>query len=194
MLKTDCFEAALGIMGSGLAPSIMAYDVDFGTISVGGERCLPVRVENIGTAPFTLTTDWVLHNNTEFVFADFGKLPLVLQPGQSTELQFCYKPTKISDRDSTTNDWGTDMPPQFKGQKKAWSYLIGKAVAPEVVWTQDIQYFDALCDVPDTQRVYLTNILTSNETLQDIEIYGPDAAEFKVLGLQYGWTLPLNPE
>jgi hypothetical protein len=119
---------------------------------------------------------------------------LVLQPGQSTELQFCYKPTKISDRDSTTNDWGTNMPPQFKGQKKAWSYLIGKAVAPEVVWTQDIQYFDALCDVPDTQRVYLTNILTSNETLQDIEIYGPDAAEFKVLGLQYGWTLPLNPE
>lgn len=190
MLKTDCFEAALGIEGSGLAPSIMAYDVDFGTVSVGGKRCLPVKVENIGTAPFTLTKDWVLHNSSEFEFADYGKLPLILDPGKWVELEFCYKPTKITERDSTTNDWGTDMPAPFKGQKKAWSYLIGNAVAPEAVWTEDIQYFDAQCAVADTHRVYLTNILTSQELLTDLVIYGDDAAQFHIARNEHNWVLP----
>jgi hypothetical protein len=190
MLKTDCFEAALAIMGSGKAPSIYAYDVDFGTIAVGSKKTMKVRVENVGTSSFTLTKDWVLHNSTEFEFTDFGQLPVILDPGKSTDLEFVYKPTKITNLDSTTVDWGTDMPAAFKGQKKAWSYLIGRAVAPEVVWTQDIQYFDVECAASDTERVYLTNILNSQEIVQDVIIYGPDADEFSFVRNELNWVLP----
>lgn len=194
LLKTDCFLASIPLEGSGKAPSILAGDYDFGTVSLGGDPvCADIKVENIGTAPFTLTKDWVLHNTSEFQFADFDKLPLVIQPGKWVMLKFCYNPTKISDKDSTTQDWGTDMTAPFKGQKKAWSYLKGRAVAPEVVWTEDIHFFDVECADSDTEQVFLTNILTSNETLQDVMVYGPDADEFKVLNLEHGWTLPLDP-
>lgn len=195
MLKTDCFLASIPLTGSGKAPSIFAHDHDFGTVSLGSDpKCADIKVENIGTAPFVLTKDWILHNTSEFQFADDAKLPVTIQPGTFVLLKFCYTPTKISDGDSTTHDWGTDMTPPFKGQKKDWSQLKGRAVAPQVVWTEEIHFFDVECAESDTERVYLTNILTSKETLQDIEIYGPDADEFRILGLEHGWTLPLSPE
>ncbi|HET6510565.1 MAG TPA: hypothetical protein VFH43_00120, partial [Candidatus Kapabacteria bacterium] len=195
LLKTDCFLGSIPLEGSGKAPSIFAHDHDFGTVSLGGEpKCADIKVENVGSAPFTLTRDWILHNTTEFQFADFDKLPLVIEPGAFVMLKFCYDPKVVSDLDSTWQDWGSDMPAEFKDRKKAWSSLKGRAVFPEVVWTEDIHFFDVECAASDTERVYLTNILTSNEQLQDIEIYGTDADEFKVWRLQNGWTLPLNPE
>ncbi|HET6511448.1 MAG TPA: choice-of-anchor D domain-containing protein, partial [Candidatus Kapabacteria bacterium] len=190
VLKTDCFEAKLEIKGKGLAPLIYAYDVDFGTVSVGGKKCLPVKVENRGTAPFTLTKDWVLHNSTDFEFADFDKLPLILEPGESVELEFCYKPDAISAKDSTHNDWGTDMIDPFKGKEKDWSFLRGNAVAPEAVWTEDIMFVDAECSAQPITRIYLTNILDTKELVTDVIVTGEDANEFSFVANEHNWVVP----
>ncbi len=189
LVETDCFVAGIPVDGIGNAPSINATDFDYQTVSVGGKRCEDITVENVGTAPFTLTKDWITDNAKDFTFPDSARLPIVIQPGTSVKLRFCYEPTEISDRDSARIDWGTDMPAPYKGRKKSYSKLWGNAVAPEVIWTEDITFFDTQCDSSVTKPILFTNHLNSTETMVGLEIFGPDASEFKITRMEM-LTLP----
>jgi hypothetical protein len=193
ILKTDCFEASLPIKGEGAAPNIYAYDIDFGEIAVGSTKCENLIVENRGTAPFTLTKDWILHkvSSTEFSFEDDAKLPLVLKPGEKVTMRFCYSPTNLG-FDSTHQDWGNNIPPPFTNKEKAWSYLKGSAKAPEVVWDRPIEFFDVVCEEADTQRVYFTNILNAQETVTDIKIIDDPYNEFSFGGNEHSWPIPVD--
>lgn len=189
IISTDCFDAPLAIMGMGRAPEIYADDLDFGEVAVGGsEKCLPLRVRNDGTAPFTLTKDWVLHNMAEFTFSDWEKLPVVIQPRKFVELIFCYKPTEMG-KDSTWQDWGHDIA-TLTPNSKPWSSLKGLAKAPEAVWDRVHEPMEVVCDEYDTARVFITNILNAPEVITDVSFKGLDAAEFSLIRNEHNWPLP----
>lgn len=189
-MKTDCFEATLAVLGIGQAPDILAEDLDFGLVAPDSTRCLPLKVWNIGSAPFILTKDWVLKNIDEFSFEDDAKLPVTIEPGKFVELTFCYKPKAIG-LDSTSQDWGHNIDTRyFSDRTKPWSSLKGEARAPELVWDRPTQEFTTVCDDADTVRVNLTNILNAPDVLTDVVIIGRDASEFKLGGNEHNWPVP----
>lgn len=200
-VKTGCFEVPIAVVGSGVTPIVHATDVDFGSVKVGEKRCREVTVTNEGTAPLTLTKDYLLRDTREFSFADESVLPVVLQPGQSIKLEFCYQPLEVG-FDTTRTDWGTDLREPFLGQRKDYSILNGRAVNPGLVWDRNRQAFDVECDDPKIDTFYLINnsdrITGQPITVLRVTIEGPDKDEWKLIENSLGYFplegFPLGPE
>ncbi len=121
IITTDCFNAPLLALGQGGTPLIFATDHDFGNVTVGTSSCADIIVSNRGNLPFTLTKNWLLHNNIVFSLspASAARLPFVLQPGAFIKLSFCYTPAAPGAQDSTTVDWNTDIETPFTNQIKS---------------------------------------------------------------------------
>jgi len=197
ILKTDCFDAPLPIVGQGGTALILATDIDFGDVVVGTTARKSLIVRNVGALPFTLTKNWVLHNISLFSMdpAYAALLPAVLLPGgKPLTLYFNYTPTSLGHRDSTTVDWNSDIPEPYTKQLKSWSYLKGHPFQPGVIWDRKLQYF-----VPDStsgidsviMRVYLLNNSGTMAHVHKVFLIGATAAEFYILDDQLG-KLPLG--
>ncbi len=183
----DCIADTVPVSGSGVTPIIVAQDADFGTLLVGQTKCKDVTVTNTGDAPLLLTKQWLLHNTTDFTFNDDAKLPLTLQPGQSVQLNFCYTAHHVGG-DSTNQDWGTNLPSLFAHHDRDFSILLGRGVQPGVQWDRIKQAFPAVCDAPDTIRMWLYNNNTAIEYVDSVVIQGQDKDEFTLLRNQAGYT------
>jgi len=192
IVKTDCFDAPIPLQGNGVTPIIEATDRDFGYVVIGLSSCQSVTVKNIGSAPLTLTKNWLLQDTVNFSFADNTKLPVTLQPGESITLTFCFHPTKVGD-DSTSCIWGTNIVPPFAHQKKDFSLLYGKATKSQVLWLRTHIADTVICEASDTlKHLFVKNFGSAKATVDSIKIIGPDAAEYKIIGYQGGQGAPLD--
>ena len=188
VIKTDCFDASLPIVGSAGTPLIYATDIDFGDVVVGGKKCLDLTVSNRGSLPFTLTKNWLLHDTSVFSMdlITAGYLPFILQPGKAITMTFCYSPKSLRP-DSTTVDWVTDIEQPFTNKIKSWSYLKGNPIKPFVRWDREKAFF-----IPDSAagvdsvilRVNLLNGSTATATIRNVFIAGSTASEFYILDNQ----------
>ncbi len=188
ILTTDCFAAPLPIIGKGGTPLIYATDIDFGSVPTNTTLCLPLVVENRGTLPFLLTKNYFLHDKILFSIdpASAARLPVTLQPGGSITLTFCYSPKVLSDLDSTSVDWITDIPAPFTQTIKSWSYLRAKPIKPGVTWDRFKQLDSVVCEDSVVRRVYLLNNSSQNTTVADVYFDGPNASEYHILGNKLG--------
>ncbi len=188
IVTTDCFIAPLPLLGKGGTPLIIATDIDFGSVVLGSSKCADLTVTNVGSLPFNLTPDWLLHNKTVFSMdaASVGKLPVVLNPGKSIVLTFCYKPDALRAQDSTTVDWITDIDKPFTDQIKSWSYLVGKPIKPGVNWDRPTQLDSVICDDSVVTRVNLLNTSNAQAHVTNMFFDGIDAAQYHILTTQRG--------
>ncbi len=182
----DCLPLPIDLIGKPAIPIIVAGNRDFGSIIVDSTKCDTVSVRNIGDAPFTLTTQWVLHNYFNFEFKDSSLLPMVLLPGQVVYLHFCYTP--YAERtDTTVQNWGTTLNEPYKHTKKDTSILIGVGVKSGFIWDRVIQEQTVICDDTNIVRVYLKNNNAPGGPaahVDSVRFAGPDKSEFYILANQ----------
>jgi hypothetical protein len=194
IIHTNCFDAPAPMQAMGATPIIFAGDVDFGTVAVGETHCQQVTITNLGAALLVLTKQWLLHNSSLFSFPDSTKLPITLLPGKSVTLIVCYTPT-TAEIDSTNLDWGNIVLPPFAHQIKDFSRLQGKATNSTVLWLRSIYRDTVICDsVGIFDSVVLTNIGASQSTIESVSIVGPDASEYKIIGNDKSWPIPIPGE
>jgi len=189
IVQTDCFTAPLPTVGKGGTPLIYATDIDFGSVVLGSQSCRPLTVTNVGSLPFNLTKG-ILHNTTQF-FLDPGSasiLPIILPPGRSINLTYCYKPTQVGppNADSTSIDWITDIAEPYTSQVKSWSFLKGNGIKAGVNWDRPTQLDSVICDDSVVTRVNLLNTTNATAHVTNIFFDGPDAAQYHVLTTQRG--------
>ncbi len=185
-IKTDCFENLIPIVGEGGTPLILAGDIDFGTILVGSTKCDTTSVRNVGKLPFTLTVDYLLKNKILFSLdpATIAKLPIVILPGKSLVVRFCYSPV-VSGRDTTECIWGSDIKDPYTRSIDDISKLKGKAIKPGVEWDREQQRMRVLCDSRDTARVYLVNTSSAATSVTTVG-FAKTPSEFTVIASQIG--------
>ncbi|MEI8135264.1 MAG: choice-of-anchor D domain-containing protein, partial [bacterium] len=194
IVTTDCAPTPLEVRGQGATPLIYATDYDFGNVAVGTSKCAQVYVSNRGKFPFTLTKNWLLHNSVEFSMDpnSAASLPRILKPGEQIALTFCYSPTKQGPQDSTTVDWDTDIPTEYKDQYKNWSFLKGSPIKPGLVWDRPTQFDSVICEDSIIVRAYLIN--NGNATANNVNVFmtGLDKDEYTIVANQRGYTVLSN--
>ncbi len=194
ILLTDCFTAPIPVIGEAGTPLIIATDIDFGSVALGSQSCLPLTITSVGSLPFLLTKNWLLHDTSKFSMdpQSVGKLPVTLNPGKSITLSFCYKPISINSLDSTTVDWKTDITQPFTDSIKSWSFLRGKPakpVKPGVYWDRSrLSFFADSTVAPDSviERINLVNSSSARTHVTNMFIFGADAQEYYILTTQRG--------
>ncbi|MEP7235780.1 MAG: T9SS type A sorting domain-containing protein, partial [Ignavibacteriota bacterium] len=196
VFTTDCFHAPLPIVGSGGTALIFATDADFGDVVVGTTLCKTLTVRNVGSVPFLLTKEFLLHDTVNFSIAQgsITLLPTILMPGaKPLAITVCYSPRTLHGVDTSRIDWITDVQGAYKNQLKSFSLLRGRPIDPSVKWDRVVQYF-----VPDStagidsviERVHLLNESGTTAEVNAVKIIGQDSAEFYILNDQLG-KLPL---
>ncbi len=185
IVETDCPKALAQLLGSTQVGQIDATDYNFGPVLIGHSATGTVRVWNPGSAPFTLTKQWILDNTTNFAFVDTGKLPLVINPGvaNGVNLTFSYTPTDIV-YDTTTQHWGSDLPEPFTQVVKNYSMLTGHGQKPALEWNLPQLHAETECDTPKTFRDTLSDSGNAPINVDSLGIIGPDAAEFAIIATQ----------
>ncbi len=199
VVKTDCFTAPITLVGQGGTGLIYSPDIDFGTVYIGDTKCISDTIKNIGTLPFTLTKDLLLHNNIDFSIdpVSLAKLPVVIQPKGSFVFTVCISPTAIGFL-STTLDWTTDIKLPYTDQFKSKSTLKGNTVVPGIVWDRPIVkiFADTVTSFFGTARVFLKNNQSSDTYVALVLFVGQDSAEFKLATAQVYSPLegfPMSP-
>ena len=198
VLLLGCLDSNFKVRANGVTPIIYAVDYDFGSVPVGDTVCHLVRVKNTGNGNLILDKNWVLHNiipsgSPEFSFADDARLPDTLAPGKSIDLSFCFHPTMAGSAYGN-QQWGTNQVSPFLHQTKDTSMLLGYGIEPGLNWDRRRQAFTVECDGYDTVRVYLVNpslgTTGADITVTAVNLIGPDAKDFTVIGDQYGYAPP----
>jgi hypothetical protein len=189
MLVNDCFVLPIDLLGSGSTPLIIADDHDFGAVIVDSTKCAPVGIKNVGTAPLTLTKQWLMDNyGVNFSFPDSALLPMQLQPGQKKTLTICFTPHEQK-FDSSVMHWGTNLVQPYAHSIKDTSILLGIGVKAGFVWDRVLQQFMLNKAVPNDSEI--VRIWLYNNTFDHVNgptvhvdkvfISGADAAEFYIL-------------
>ena len=125
VMKTDCFSIPISLDAHGSTGLIDAGDADFGSITAGTSLCKNLVIKNVGSARFTLRRSFILSDTVNFS-CDSSKLPVIIEPDGSIQLQVCFHP-KIEGSYSAGIDWTTDLEPSFAHSIKSHSLLTGQA-------------------------------------------------------------------
>ncbi|HEY6171636.1 MAG TPA: T9SS type A sorting domain-containing protein [Candidatus Kapabacteria bacterium] len=199
-MRTDCFTTYWPLevrVGTGI---IITSDHDFGNVIVGSTACTDtIKIHNIGNMPFTLTPGYVLFDNVDFSYN--GKvttsnnreqdLPVVIKPGDWVKIRVCFTP-HASGLDSTDLLHKTDIKAPYEHTIKDVNHLYGTGIKPGVNWDRPKDSLTVTCEDIDTSRRYLINSSTAEIRIDSIFIAGPDAAQFKIIGIQNALELGIS--
>jgi hypothetical protein len=160
-------------------------------VLLGRTVCHQISIENDtidggGKVPFTLTKQWLLDNMSDFSFMDSDLLPIVIQPGEKVYLRFCFTPTRVGP-DTAIQHWSTDIPEPYTRLQKDFSMLSGRGVTPGLIWIPESQKFAS--ENASIERLWLKNNGSASIIVDSIEIVGPSASEFTIIG---GSEMPPN--
>jgi len=188
----SCLDTALHVYGHEVTPIIWAQDHDFGNVPVGDTQCFDIYVKNLGDADLILTEDWVLHLNPDYTFK--GSVPDTIRPGAKDDtLHFCFHPNSTGSSNSQM-DWGTNLNALYAGDIKDTSILLGYGIEPGMNWDRRNQPFAVECQDSQIVRVNLLNTSSGSTgadiTVNDVELAGPNASEFTILGYGTGYAPP----
>ncbi|HET6400593.1 MAG TPA: choice-of-anchor D domain-containing protein [Candidatus Kapabacteria bacterium] len=196
LLGVGCAQFKYPLAGLGITPLIVASDVNFGSVPVGNSSLpTPVKIQNVGKAPLTITTSSQLKDltNLNFTFTDMGLLPITLKPGEVKSLNFTFHPVATGPIQSR-EDWGTDLPAPFAHQIKDTSQLLGYGVQAGLNWDRPTQGYWTECSNPVIDTVNLINPSSGgsgeNITVDTVKIIGQDADEFTIVGNGTGTPTP----
>lgn len=178
-ITTDCFQALLRVTGSGSTPLIQASDWNFGEVLVGDTAYHTVRITNKGTAPLTLTKNYILHGSIDFSLDTSSVLPVTIKPGKFVDMLVRYHPTAV-ENDTATIIWASDIRDPFKGQLKDYSGVFGRGIEKGLQWDR-LAEIDTL-GINDTKTVAI-HIGSSIQSIDSAILSGPNAAEYSVASI-----------
>ncbi len=147
--------------------TIEPADVDFGYVGVGASGDETVTLTNTGGA--TLTIDGISETDSHFTDGYAGGFPLVLAPGESTDVDVSFTPTG-TDRESGRMEVVSDDPEGLK-----WATLEGIGAGDQPI---------AVCEASPPEVATL-------ETMTWIGSGSYDPAGFAIT--DYTWTLVTRP-
>jgi hypothetical protein len=200
VLKTNCFSTYWPIEGTVGTGLITVSNHNFDHVVVGSTACNDtIKIHNVGNMPFTLTPGYMLFDSVDFSFD--GKvvtssnrvqnLPKTIEPGDWVKLRICFTPHSEG-ADSTDLLLKTDIRSPYEHSIKDVIHLKGKAIKPGVHWDITSDYLLADSTVPTIHRRYLVNSSTALITVNNIYIDGPDAQEFKIIGMKTPLEIALD--
>ncbi|MEP7234334.1 MAG: T9SS type A sorting domain-containing protein [Ignavibacteriota bacterium] len=131
LLKTDCFSLAVSLDAHGSTGLISANDQDFAQIAVGKTSCKSVLIRNIGSAPFTLTKQFILSDTINYS-VDESKLPITIKEGTGITVSICFHPQSEGSFNAAI-EWGTDLEASFAHSVKSNTVLNGTGIPAESV-------------------------------------------------------------
>jgi hypothetical protein len=184
------------LTGYGVTPLIVADDLNFGVIDSGKSVCKDLKVANVGTADLIINKQDLI-NTVDFSINPAQVFPIILKPGQSVNINYCFHPSKTGPF-TTLSIFATGNPARFLHSIKDTSNLIGQALSPGAKLTSyDKNFGIATCSEKPTLVDTLYNNMTRAETIDSVLITGKDAASFRIVGYKpnnpYPYQLDIQP-
>lgn len=181
-LKTACLDYPFPLRGIGVTPLIYADDLDFGTVDSGKSKCLPLRIKNPGK--YTLVIDKQdLLNTPDFSVGANVTFPIIIPPGGQVTIDYCYHPTTYGTH-TATSFFTTRNPLRFLHSIKDTSNLRGRALKPGAKWHLFSYDFGKVnCLLKPTVIDTLFNDEEKDQEIERVEIIGPDATSFRIVGV-----------
>lgn len=128
---------------------------DYGTLEVGTSATTTVTVSNIGAGPLTIDEWSYIGNDADLAVVDAAELatlPLVLEPGASTEMSFSYTPSGAGG-DEAALDISSDDP--LRPSTGALHMGEGAEIDPCEGYTQTV---DLLLTADDAWRAWIDGV------------------------------------
>jgi hypothetical protein len=181
----DCDSVIYALSGQGITPLIYTADLNFGVVDTGKTKCMDMKVSNKGTAPLTITKADLL-NNADFSVDAAQVFPIVIQPGQSVMISYCFHPTHNGSF-NTLDIFKTLNPQMFLHSIKDTSILIGQSFGRGALLTSYDLDLSTICTSKNRIVDTIYDPLTVNsENIDSVSITGPDAASFRVVSFTPG--------
>ncbi|PKL86244.1 MAG: hypothetical protein CVV22_03545 [Ignavibacteriae bacterium HGW-Ignavibacteriae-1] len=93
-LEFECdIDVTYNFRGEVLALEIIATGHDFGDVLLGDLPCDSVSITNTSNTPVTITELNSAFNLPQFIVDTAGRLPILLNPGETVKFQVCFIPT-----------------------------------------------------------------------------------------------------
>jgi hypothetical protein len=178
-VTSTCVPDTIPLTGLGVTPMIYATDVNFGSVDSGQTVCKGIKITNMGKATLTITKQDLL-NTSDFSVDPNQAFPIVLAPGKSTTISYCFHPT--TQGSFTTNAiFGTLNPAKFAHSIKDTSILIGTSAKAGVRLTSYEETAAATCGQQPLILDTVYNPETNADVISTASITGPDAASFSIV-------------
>jgi hypothetical protein len=193
-LRTTCVDFKYPLNGLGVTPLIYAEDLDFGDVDSGDTKCLPLTISNPGKWPLTINKQ-DLPSTTEYSVGASVTFPIIVPPGGSVTIEYCFHPTSYGVHTATAF-FTTENPSPFLHSIKDTSNLRGRVLKPGAKWHLfTLDYGKVNCTVKPTIIDTLYNDEQKGQVIDKVEIIGTDATSFRiasvspVLAAPYSTTL-----
>jgi hypothetical protein len=178
-LTSTCVPDTIPLTGLGVTPLIYADDVNFGAVDSGQTVCKGIKITNMGKATLTITKQDLL-NTADFSVDPNQAFPIVLAPGKSITISYCFHPT--TQGTFTTNAiFGTLNPVKFAHSIKDTSILIGVSAKAGVRLTSYNESAAATCGQQPLILDTVYNPEKNADVISTASISGPDAASFSIV-------------
>ncbi len=181
-LISQCVSYVMPLTGTGITPLIYVTDLAFGELDSGKTNCLPLTIYNRGKAPLTITAQDLAVSDPNFSIDPNQKFPVVIQPGQSTKISYCFHPQSWGNFSDSVNFLNLN-PTEFQRSIKDYALLTGIALPAGAVLTSYAKDFTVSCNDTILYDTLYDNLPTS-KSIDTVELVGPDASFFTILGNQ----------
>ncbi|MFI5202462.1 MAG: choice-of-anchor D domain-containing protein, partial [Candidatus Kapaibacterium sp.] len=178
---SHCVPYVLPVTGTGVTPLIYVTDLAFGELDSGKTKCLPLTIYNRGKATLTITAQDLL-SDPNFSVDPNVKFPIVIQPGQSTQISYCFHPQSWGNFSDSVNFLNLN-PPDFRRSIKDYGLLSGSALPAGARLTSYAKEFSVSCNDTILYDTLYDN-LPAAKSIDTVELVGPDASFFTILGNQ----------
>ncbi|MDP4199990.1 MAG: choice-of-anchor D domain-containing protein [Bacteroidota bacterium] len=189
-LLSQCATYQYLLKGTGITPLIYASDVNFGEVDSGQTLCKQLTLRNPGKATLTITSQDLV-TDPNFSIDPNQKFPIVIPPGQSVDVLYCFHP----------KSWGTFSghvifanlnTAKFQHSIKDTSLLTGLALPAGAKLTSYDKTFSIGCT--DTLlRDTLYNNFAKGQVIDSIGLAGPDAKYFTLTVPTKSFPFVLDP-
>jgi len=199
-------ESVVTLRGDGIAPeiSVSPAELDFGVLSEGETRELPVTITNVGSADLTITDTWI----DGLYYTDFAEV-FVLAPNESREVSVLFNPDRLGEFGGAFNISSDDVDEDYiqlplRGVVNgAFSFVGGLtteggavrvAVSGNFAYVADQASGLAIVDISNPADPTLAGNFNTDGTAYDVAVSGNYAYVADGLGLRIlDVSDPANP-
>ncbi|HZK75751.1 MAG TPA: choice-of-anchor D domain-containing protein, partial [Candidatus Kapabacteria bacterium] len=187
---SQCVPYVFPLTGTGITPLIYVTDLAFGEVDSGKTKCLPLTIYNRGKAPLTITAQDLAVSDPNFSIDPNQKFPIVLQPGQSTQVSYCFHPQTWGSFGDSVN-FLNQNPTEFQRSIKDYALLTGIATPAGAQLTSYLKNFTVSCNDTTLFDTLFDN-LPADKSITGVSWVGADSSFFTVNDTSYTFLLKGN--
>jgi hypothetical protein len=182
LIGTKCVPFAYALIGEGVIPKIYAEDFNFGSVDTGQSKCTKIKIWNRGKYRLVINEHDLSTGNPDFKIGPSQTFPVIIEPGQSQEVEFCFTPSRLGNHEITVN-YVTNIPGKFAGLDKNFTKLVGISQVPGAKLTVlDKGFGPTNCLVRPQYIDTLYNDQMEPNDVITVEIQGPGRNSYRIVG------------